>query len=206
LIQQPQQQQKEKKRNEDVVGERYFQHLWASSKDRCDCPFPVAPGFSSEKDNISFSNIPSSVRDVINAFELLESRQLILDFGKAKAEMKGSRGVLLSLLGNEANCPKQTLHTDSLKMTLVTDNNLLQIAAAQYAAIVASEEETGWYYNDGDKDVRVNIPIGHMLIFKGNRLHAGSEYTNANKRLLIQSYSAIFPISYDLGIIPTSTL
>ncbi len=189
-----------KGRKKKSAGLRWFERIWASPPTETSCLFPASTSFSSAKCNNSWSSIPKPVRDAIDAFRCLELPPSTV-FDLTGKSVKGTRGILLSRLGNTAGTPRQDAHSDSPEMAATRGNQLKQLFIAQYTAIISLQEGTRWCHFRDDVLHQVSIPPGCMLVFKADEPHAGAAYDVDNLRLLIQSYSAAFPLSDQVGLV-----
>lgn len=193
----------------DDPSQRWFKHLYATPETEADVPFPIAPGFTSWKDNNDFSCFPLKVRQLVEAFGLLDGGKLLQEFinkrRKKPVELKSVRGVQICLMGNPGDTRAQDWHNDCPDMGNARNTKIKSSIAAQYTVIIALQHDTYWDHVGIDLQAhRVHIPRGHMLIFKSDELHRGVEYDSVNMRLLIQAFSVIYPISDYLGVIPAT--
>ena len=114
-----------------------------------------------------------------------------------KQTFPGCKKVMVKIISSTANDPPQLTHTD-FDLNLI-HKRVSSLEHFHYSALIALENDT--HLLIGIERKRVDIPIGSMLIFRGDMPHAGGGYKTANERLFISLSSAFYPATSDVFIV-----
>jgi hypothetical protein len=114
-----------------------------------------------------------------------------------KQVFPGCTNFKYKLIESLANDPPQLLHTDF-------DTNLIykkitSLDSFHYSAIIALQPNA--HLLIGKERARVDIPVGGMIVFRGDMPHAGGGYETPNARIFISLSSNIYPLSNAVYIV-----
>jgi hypothetical protein len=96
------------------------------------------------------------------------------------------------LINSFANDPPQLLHTD-FDTTHLIFKKITNLDSFHYSAIIALQPNAHLFV--GKERVRVDIPVGDMIVFCGDMPHAGGGYEIPNARIFISLSSDTYPLS-----------
>ena len=96
------------------------------------------------------------------------------------------------LINSLANDPPQLLHTD-FDTTRLIFKKITNLDSFHYSAIIALQPNAHLFV--GKERVRVDIPVGDMIVFRGDMPHAGGGYEIPNARIFISLSSDTYPLS-----------
>jgi hypothetical protein len=135
--------------------------------------------FSGENDDNRFLFLPSNVeiKKYFNKTSANWIEPITLKLKDILSLFKNLVNPFLSILLSLAGCKKQATHADYQAVN--TEPNY-EYSCQSYIALVALMDETFIYLANGDKK---NIPKGHVFLARGDVIHAGSDYEEANVRL-----------------------
>jgi hypothetical protein len=101
-------------------------------------------------------------------------------------------------LRSKAGCIEQSQHEDSPEMQKDRANGQWARKASdlQYSLLISIMPGTKWVNHRGDT---IDIPVGSLLIWRGDYSHAGAAYAEFNARLFICIGSLKYPPSDDVA-------
>ena len=114
-----------------------------------------------------------------------------------KETFPGCKKVMVKIISSAENDPPQLTHTDFDPRHI--HKRVSSLEHFHYSALIALERNT--HLLIGKERKRLDIPVGSMLIFRGDMPHAGGEYTTANERLFISLSSTFYPVSNDVYVV-----
>lgn len=114
----------------------------------------------------------------------------------------GCKTIGVKLLRSEKGNLAQKLHTDHVPGPK-SSKRLEDLKDFHYSALIALIENAFLYV--GSVDEKVRIPKSSMLFFRGDMVHAGSDYQIENYRLFISASSIDYPSTLDVSINDPST-
>ena len=101
------------------------------------------------------------------------------------------------LIKSFANDPPQLLHTDF--DTQLIFKKIINLDSFHYSAIIALQPNAHLFI--GKERVRMDIPVGDMIVFRGDMPHAGGGYETPNARIFISLSSDSYPLSNDVYLL-----
>jgi hypothetical protein len=104
------------------------------------------------------------------------------------------------LIKSLANDPPQLLHTDF--DTHLIFKKIINLDSFHYSAIIALQPHAHLFV--GKERVRVDIPVGDMIVFRGDMPHAGGGYEIPNARIFISLSSDTYPLSNAVYLVKLS--
>ena len=128
----------------------------------------------------------SNERDIIG--DVLEAIEIVFP---------GCKTIGVKLLRSEKGNLAQKLHTDHVPDPK-SSKRLKDLKVFHYSALIALMENTFLYV--GSLDEKVRIPKSSMLFFRGDMVHAGSDFQIENYRLFISASSIDYPSTLDVSI------
>lgn len=118
-----------------------------------------------------------------------------------------------SIIYSMNNCNRQPLHCDDAKLeTAMAKNSRIKYETMSFTIIGAlgnEDNQTNIYLaRDNDKEEKVCLPPGSIIILRGDKRHAGAEYNQTNHRLFMSIGTEKFPNEneYTGGLDPTDEI
>ena len=130
--------------------------------------------------------------------KVANKRDIIVDVLQAiEIVFPGCTTIGVKLLRSEEGNLAQVLHTDYVPDP-TSPMPLKDLKGFHYSALIAIMENTFLYC--GSLDTKIHIPKSSMLFFRGDMIHAGSDYKHENYRLFISISSIKYPATEDVLI------
>lgn len=111
---------------------------------------------------------------------------------------KSNRSSHIALLESRQGCGQQLPHQDSTTM-LFAAKELKQSFFNQYTIVINIDKiSASLFFPPSDRCI---LKQGEAVIFKADKTHYGGAYPDHNNtRLIIQSYTLLYPYEYDVGL------